>query len=164
MVRDGHTMGVSSQVVEDILGAPEGRLTVDDPVPAEEWAQERGKSFGRGERLQLAVETQLALGESAFQSCDELAPKDPSQDGKGQKEAATGTKPTVMVRGESAGGDNTMDMRMMLQLLVPSVEDTEKANLGAEMPGMARDFQQGLGAGAEQQIVNDLFVLQRQGC
>ena len=45
MVGDGHTMGVSAQVVEDILGPPERRFAVDDPVPAEEWAQERRESF-----------------------------------------------------------------------------------------------------------------------
>ena len=54
-------------------------------------------------------------------------------------------------------------MRVLLQFLVPSVEDTEEADLGAQMPGMARDFQQGLGAGAKQQIVENLLVLQRQG-
>ena len=149
MVRDGHTMGVSAQVVEDILGAPEGRLAVDDPVLTEEWAQERGESFGRGEGLQLTMKAQLAFGESAFQSGDELAPKNPSQNRKGKKEPATGGEPAVVVGGESAGGDHTMDMRMMLQFLVPGVEDTEEADLGAQMSGVARDFEQGLGAGAE---------------
>jgi hypothetical protein len=159
MVGDGHTMGVSAQVVEDVLGAPERRFAVDDPVPAEEWAQERGESFGRGERLQLTMETQLSFGESVFQSSDELAPKNSCQNGKGKKEAATGREPAAVVGGESAGGDHTMDMRMMLQLLVPGVEDTEEADLGAQMPGMASDFQQGLGTGAKQQIIENLLVL-----
>ena len=101
------------------------------------------------------MEAQLTFGESVFQSRDELAPKNPSQNRKGKKEAATGTAPALVVRGESAGGDHTMDMRMMLQLLVPSVKDTEEADLGAQMPGMARDFEQGLGAGTEQQIVEN---------
>jgi hypothetical protein len=94
------------------------------------------------------VEAQLAFGEGTFQSGDELAPKDPSQDGEGKKEAATGAEPAGMVEGESAGGDHAMDMGMMLQLLVPGVEDTEEADLGAQMPGMASDFEQSLGAGA----------------
>ena len=104
MVRDGHPMGVSAQVVEDILGAPERRFAVDDPVPTEEWAQERGESFWRGERLQLTVKAQLTFGESVFQSSDELAPKNPSQHRKGKKEAATGGEPAVVVGGESAAG------------------------------------------------------------
>ena len=56
-----------------------------------------------------------------------------------------------------------MDVRMMLQLLVPGVEDTEEADLRTQMPGMSSDFEQGLGAGAEQQIVENLLVLQSQG-
>jgi len=105
-------MGVSAQVVEDILGAPERRFAVDDPVPTEEWAQERGESFWRGERFQMAMEAQLAFGESAFQSSNELASKNPSQNRKGKKEAAAGVEPAVVVGRESAGGDHTMDMRM----------------------------------------------------
>jgi len=45
MVGDGDAMGVSAQVVEDIFWPPEGRFAVDDPVPAEEWAQESSESF-----------------------------------------------------------------------------------------------------------------------
>jgi hypothetical protein len=164
MVGDRDAMGVGAEVVEDILGAPEGRFAVDDPVPTEEGTQERGESFWRGERLQLAVEGQLAFGEGMFQSGDELAPKDSGQNGEGKKEAAARVEPALVVGRESAGGDHTMDMRMMLQLLVPRVEDTEEADFGAQMSGMASDFEQGLGAGAEQQIVENLLVLQRQGC
>jgi len=96
------------------------------------------------------VEAQLALGESAFQSGDELAPKDPCQDGDGKKEAATGIEPALVIGGEPAGGDHTMDVRMMLQLLVPGVEDTEEADLCTQMAGVASNFEQGLRAGAEQ--------------
>ncbi len=45
MVGDRDAMGVGAEVVEDILWPPEGRFTVDDPVPTEEWAQEGGKSL-----------------------------------------------------------------------------------------------------------------------
>ena len=105
------------------------------------------------------MEVKSAFGESALQRSDELAAKDPSQNRKRKKEGARGTAPTVVVGGESTGGDHTMDMRMMLELLVPGVEDTEEADLGAQMPGMTSDFEQGLGAGAEQQIVDNLLVL-----
>jgi hypothetical protein len=45
MVGDRDAMGVGAEVVEDILWPPEGRFAVDDPVPTEEWAQERGESL-----------------------------------------------------------------------------------------------------------------------
>jgi len=44
-VGDGGAMGVGAQVVEDILGPAEGRFAVDDPIPAEEWAQEGRESL-----------------------------------------------------------------------------------------------------------------------
>lgn len=45
MVGNRDAMGVGAQVVEYILGAPERRLAVDDPVLAEQWAKEGGERF-----------------------------------------------------------------------------------------------------------------------
>jgi hypothetical protein len=56
-----------------------------------------------------------------------------------------------------------MDMRMMLQLLIPGMEHAEEADVRAEMPGIASDFDERFRAGAEQQIVDDLLILQGQG-
>jgi hypothetical protein len=46
------------------------------------------------------------------------------------------------------------------ELLVPGVEHTEEADLGPEMSGIAGDFQKSFCTGAEQQIIDDLFILQ----
>ena len=46
MVGDRHPMSVGAQVVKDIFWPPERRFAVDDPIPTEEWAQERGESLG----------------------------------------------------------------------------------------------------------------------
>src|SRR5215831_15733121 len=42
------------------------------------------------------------------------------------------------------------------------MQNTEESDLGPEMFGIGRDFQQGCSAGAEQKIIDDLFVLQSQ--
>ena len=55
-----------------------------------------------------------------------------------------------------------MNVRMMLKILSPGVEHAEEADLRAEMLGIGGDLQQGRGAGAEQEIVDDLLVLQSQ--
>jgi hypothetical protein len=52
-----------------------------------------------------------------------------------------------------------MDMGMKLEFLVPGVEHTEEADLGTEMGGVARDFQQGFGAGPKQQTVDEFPIL-----
>jgi len=53
-------------------------------------------------------------------------------------------------------------VRVLLQLLVPSVKDTEEADLASQMAGIARHFQQRFRTGPEQEIVDDLLVLQGQ--
>jgi hypothetical protein len=40
-----------------------------------------------------------------------------------------------------------MNVRMMLEFLVPGVEDAEETDLGAEMPGVACDLEKSRRAG-----------------
>jgi hypothetical protein len=149
MVGDSNAMGVGAQIVKDIFWPPEGRFAVDDPVPTEEWAQERGESLGRGERLQLAVEAQLALGEGLFQSGDELAPKDSPEHLDGKKEAIARGDPALVIGRETTGRNDTMQMGMRLEFLTPGMEHAEEADFGAEMAGIARHFEQRFGTGPE---------------
>jgi hypothetical protein len=48
---------------------------------------------------------------------------------------------------------------MKLQALIPAVEHAEEADLGTKMPWIARDLKQGLGAGVEEQVVDEPLVL-----
>lgn len=41
---------------------------------------------------------------------------------------------------ETAGSHDAVNMRMVLQLLIPRMENTEEADFGAEMPGIRCDF------------------------
>ena len=54
---------------------------------------------------------------------------------------------------ETAGRDDAVEVRMQAQVLSPGVQDAEEADPCPEMPGICRDFEHGLGGGAEQQIV-----------
>ena len=65
-----------------------------------------------------------------------------------------------MIWSKAAGGKHAVDMGMMLQSLVPGMEHTEEADLGSKVPGIAGNLQQGFGAGAKQQVVDQSFVLQ----
>jgi hypothetical protein len=53
-----------------------------------------------------------------------------------------------------------MGMGMMFEFLIPGVEHTEEADFGAEMLGIASDFEEGFGTGLQQQMVQDFLVLQ----
>ena len=50
---------------------------------------------------------------------------------------------------------------MESELLTPSVQHAEEANLRAEVSRIASDFEKCFRTGAEQQIVEDLLVLQQ---
>ena len=51
-------------------------------------------------------------------------------------------------------------MRVQLQALIPAVKHAEETDLGTEMPWIMSDFKQGLGAGLEEQVVDQPLVLQ----
>ena len=56
-----------------------------------------------------------------------------------------------------------MQMRMEKQVLSPTVQYGEKADLGAQMLGIGSDGGQGLGRGAEENAVEENFVLVSDG-
>src|SRR6266849_2518825 len=105
------------------------------------------------------MEAKLALTEVAFQSDDKLAAKNLSEDRDGKKEASARGNPSRVIGRQSAGGHHTMGMRVMLEFLIPGVEHTEEADLGAEMLGIASDLEEGFGTGLQQQMVQDFLVL-----
>jgi len=108
--------------------------------------------------FQGAMEANLALTEVAFQGDDKLAAKNLSGHRDGEKEAGVRWNPTGVIERQSAGGHHTMGMRVMFEFLIPGVEHTEEADLGAEMLGS--DFEEGFGTGLQQEMVQDLLVLQ----
>jgi hypothetical protein len=84
-----------------------------------------------------------------FESIDELAPKHFSEHLDRQEEPWLRIDPSRVIGSETAGGYHTVYMRMMLELLVPGVEDAEEADLCAKTFRIAGDFKQCLGAGPE---------------
>src|SRR5260370_3368167 len=76
VVGDGDAVRVTGQVVEDVLGAAEGRLGVDDPVLLEEHAQEGDEVLLLAERQALADQPQLISMERSLEPGHELAAKE----------------------------------------------------------------------------------------
>jgi hypothetical protein len=162
MIGDGDAVRVAAQVSDNLLRAAEGWFAIDDPIVAEELPEKRGESLGLGEQLEIAVEAELAGGEGTLESGDELAAEDTTEHLDGEKEAIAWVDPTPVIGREAAGRNHAVNMGMMLQLLIPSMEHAEEADFCAEMLRGASDFEQGFGAGAEEQVVDDLLVLQGQ--
>jgi len=108
------------------------------------------------------VESEFVLRMELFQAIHELAPKHFSENLDGQEKSLLRVDPPGVVRSQTAGGNHAVDVRMMLEFLVPGVQDTEETDLSAEALRVACDLKQCLGAGLEQQGVDFAFVLQRQ--
>jgi hypothetical protein len=166
MVGDGDAMGVAAEILEHILGPPEGRLAVDHPVLSVEWPQPGSEDLGLSQGDELAIEAELAALEGGAESADELATKDAPEDGAWKKEARAAGNPVGVIERQPPSGDDTMDMGRKFDFLIPGVQHTEEAEVSAEMSGSAGDFEEGFGTGLQQEMVEDLFVLQgerRQG-
>ena len=116
------------------------------------------------EWLQSAMKAELALTEVAFQSDDKLAAKNPSEHRDGKKETRVRWNPTRVIERQTAGGHHTMGMWVMFEFLIPGVKHAKEADLGAEMFGIASDFEEGFGAGLQQEVVQDLLVLPGERC
>jgi hypothetical protein len=160
MVRDGHAMGVAAEILEYILGATEGWFAVDHPVLSKQWSEPGSEDPRLNEQGQIPGKVQLAMLKGGLEASDELATKHAPQHWAGKKEARAGWNPAGVVGREPASGDDTVNVRMKLQLLIPGMQHAEEADLGCETSGMAGDFEKGFCAGTEQQIIDDLFVLQ----
>src|SRR5271157_5719744 len=163
MVGDGHAMGVAAQILEHVFGATEGWFAVDHPMLAKQWSEPGGEGLGLSDRCQIAREVELIALEGGLEAGDELATKHATQHRAGKKEARAGRNPARVVEREPAGRDDTVNMGMKLQLLVPGMQHTEEADLGPETSGIAGDLEESFCTGTEQQIIDDLFVLQSQG-
>jgi len=66
VVGNGHAMGVAGQIAQHMLGTTEGWLGIDDPVLAEQWAQEGAEDLLVFEGLERSGKSKLPLPESAF--------------------------------------------------------------------------------------------------
>ena len=56
-----------------------------------------------------------------------------------------------------------MQVRMMEQVLAPSMQHAQEADLGAQMGRVSSDGAESLGRGAEQDIVDEALVLEGEG-
>ena len=67
-----------------------------------------------------------------------------------------------MIQREPARRNDTVNVGMQKQVLSPRVKDRDDTDVGSEVVGIGCDFQQGLCAGSEQQIVKQTRVFQGQ--
>src|SRR4029077_20506059 len=141
MVRDGHAVGIAAEILQDVLGSPEGWFGGDNPIAAGGGAQPGSEDIAMGEGCEFFGQGQVAVREGRLEAGDELATKHAPQYSNGKEEAWVGSNPAGVIAGESAGGNDTVDRGMQLEFLVPGVQHAEEADLGSEMGGVTRHFE-----------------------
>jgi hypothetical protein len=161
-VGDGDAVGIAGKVGEDLGGSGKGSLGIDDPVRFGSSAQESGKG-GRGlERSELAGESELVFFKGSFEASQELSPEDPTENVDRQKELRSAGNPSAMIGGESSSRDYAMQVGMSEKSLAPSMQNGQKADVGAQVFGIRSDLEESLGRGPKEQAVNQSLILQGQ--
>ena len=168
VVGDSDAVSVASEVLNDLGGAAEWALGIDDPALTAGRTQPAVEGFWIGERGQIAKETELSLLKGQPQCVLEQMAEASTENFDREEEVlamflrATAGDPVLAVRRETAAGDNAMQVWVVNQLLAPGVEDGEEAELGTEVFGIGSDGAERGGHGLKQQAVDDGLVLQGQ--
>ncbi len=158
VIRDGDAMRVIAQVLENVFRATKWSFGVDDPIMAAGLAEEGSKGTRCGQILQLSREMQFAGSKGSFKGVEELAAKGFRHCLDRKKKVEARPDPAGAVWRNTAFWNHRMYMWMMLQFLIPGMENAEKADLGAKKSWIACEFHQGCGTEAEQQGVDGFLV------
>ena len=90
----------------------------------------------------------------------ELAAEDSAECFDRQEEAGRGIDPSGTVESQAAGGNDVVNMGMMLEVLSPGMEHAEESDVGSKVLGIASQFEHGRGTSAVEQIVDQPLVLE----
>ena len=160
-----HAMGVGAEIPQHLIGPPEWRLTVRHPAQTMELMDQAPEELGLNQSAEYALKHQFSGGVRLLEGFEEFPAEGLAENAFREEEArAARAFPVSVIRRQTSGGDHTVNVRVMLELLIPGVQHTEETDLGAEMPGISGNLYEGLRATAKQQTVHHLFVLQGQWC
>ena len=88
----------------------EGPFGVDNPVVKEQDFEPCGEAARLKERCEVAVELELAFAERCLEAGEELAAEDASEHLHRQEEGASRAEPAGMIRRQSAGSDDAVNV------------------------------------------------------
>src|SRR4029434_4573465 len=105
---------------------------IDDPgffsQRVDEELESRRVSQGSG----LTDKEELVSSESAFEQVEELAAKDQAQGFNREQKVFAGRTPAFLIVRQSSSGDQTMEMKMIQQGLVPGMQHRDETDLSAQ--------------------------------
>ena len=91
------------------------------------------------------------------------ATKQTGQDPHRQEESRTTGYPSLAVGGESAAGNDAMEVGMVEQILPPSMKNGEEYDFRTQMDGVGCDDTQRFSCCTEKDVIDDFFVVKGDG-
>ena|GEM_PF-2525437 len=111
-IGNGDAVGISAEIVEDLLWAAKRPLGVDDPGRMAERLESAGKDRGLAEMDEIAEKLEFTGMEGSFKPFKKAAAVQMREDMNRKKEALTAGDPAP-VRSNAATGHEAMEVRVM---------------------------------------------------
>jgi hypothetical protein len=113
VVGDGDAMGVASQVLENVFRSAEWWLDVDHPIVAVQLAKKAAaEESGFGKMLEIAMKLEPVVAEQVLETVNEFASKHAAEYFFRKQELVPGMNPPRVIRRQSAGGYDAVQVGM----------------------------------------------------
>ncbi len=120
-------MDVAGEVVEQMLGRAERLFGVDVPTFFSQSLEQQAKVGSISQGSGFAWEDKLLLIEGLLEKVEELTAEDDAEGFDTEEEVFAGGDPTSLIERQSTGRDKAVEVEVVLELLVPGMQDTDKA-------------------------------------
>jgi len=114
---------VAGEVVEEVLGRAERLFGVDVPTFFSQSFEQQAKVGSISQGSGLAWEDEFLLIEGLFEKVEELTLENHTECFYGEEEVFAGGNPTSLIERQSSLGDEAVEVEVVLELLVPGMED-----------------------------------------
>jgi len=118
---------VAAEVLEEVLGRAERLFGVDVPRFFSQSFEQQAKIGSISQGSGFAWEDKLLLIEGLLEKVEELTAEDDAEGFDTEEEVFAGGDPTSLIERQSTGRDKAVEVEVVLELLVPGMQDTDKA-------------------------------------
>ena len=143
-VGDRDAMGVAREIGQDLLGTGEWLLGIDEPFGCAQRRESGGKRPCLVETDEIVKELQFAGIECCRQTFEEQPPEQRREHVR-KKEPGLAGNPTLAIARDAAPRNEAVDVRMVLEVLAPCMQDGSDADVGTEVFTIGRNRAEGLG-------------------
>ncbi len=120
-------MDVAAEVIEQMLGRAKRLFDVDVPTFFSQSFEQQAKVGSISQGSGFAREDELVLIEGLLEKVEELSAEDDAEGFDTEEEVFTGGDPAVLIEREHSFWAEAMEVEVVLELLIPGVQDTDKA-------------------------------------